>query len=446
MIRKNVQKELKNPYTHFQISMKKQTANISGLVHTLRNEGDVVLLESQMKGHPSSNQSYLAAQPKAWIKASGENIEIWEEGFQETKKGNPWDALSAFREKHQDWLFGYFGYDLKNHIEDLGSGNEKLNSAPDLYFMVPELIIEIDADEQLRAIKGGIPEIGDSDISRKDVFVKLRNRISKAKYIELVKKAKSDIYEGEYYEINLSHPLEFDIEGDSWDLYQAMKKVGPVPFGGYANIGDIAICCSSPERFLAREGGKIWSQPIKGTALRKEDVDSVKDIERLKGSEKERAENLMIVDLVRNDLGRVAQRNSVHVSNLFEVQSFETVHQMVSTVEAKVEEKIESIDVIKNCFPMGSMTGAPKIAAMKSIEHYENYRRGIYSGALGYIKPDGDFDFNVIIRTAIIEGDKLVYPVGGAITSDSNPKEEWEETLIKARAITNIFQNIKKPE
>ncbi|MAL18814.1 MAG: hypothetical protein CL670_07045 [Balneola sp.] len=418
--------------------MKKQTANISGLVRTLRKEGDIVLLESQMKGHPSSKKSYLAAHPKAWIKASGDSIEIWNEGMHEMKKGNPWDALSAFRKEHQDWLFGYFGYDLKNHIEDLKSENNMLNSAPDLYFIVPELVIEIDADEQLRAIKGELPENLDSDTLRKDVFVKLKNRISKTNYIELVNKAKSDIYEGEYYEINLSHPLQFDIEGDSWDLYQAMKKVGPVPFGGYANISDIAICCSSPERFLAREGDRIWSQPIKGTASRKGEADSSKDIEKLKGSEKERAENLMIVDLVRNDLGRVAQRNSVRVSNLFEVQSFETVHQMVSTVEAKIEEKVESIDIIKNCFPMGSMTGAPKIAAMKSIENYENYRRGIYSGALGYIKPNGDFDFNVIIRTAIIEGDKLIYPVGGAITSDSNPEDEWEETLIKAKAITNI--------
>jgi para-aminobenzoate synthetase component 1 len=398
-----------------------------------------------MKNHPASAKSYLAARPKSWIKANGSSIEICEEGERKSFQGNPWDALSDFRKKHQDWLFGYFGYDLKNEIEDLESAHQKLYEAPDLFFMVPELVIEIQADQHVRELKGKIPNEKKRD-SGKELSIELQHRISKADYIELVKQAKLDIYEGEYYEINLSHSLEFEIKGDSWDLYQEMKGIGPVPFGGYAEVDGIAVCCSSPERFLAKEGNKVWSQPIKGTALRKNSEKPELDIERLRDSEKERAENLMIVDLVRNDLGKIARRNSVQVSNLFEVQSFETVHQMVSTVEAKVEKGIESIDVIKACFPMGSMTGAPKIAAMKAIEKYEAYRRGIYSGALGYIKPDGDFDFNVIIRTAIIEGNRLVYPVGGAITSDSDPEAEWEETLIKAKAITNIFQNLKKPE
>jgi para-aminobenzoate synthetase component 1 len=160
---------------------------------------------------------------------------------------------------------------------------------------------------------------------------------------------------------------------------------------------------------------------------------------KLAESEKERAENLMIVDLVRNDLNRIADKGSVKVSSLFEIQSFETVHQMVSTIECKVPNGTDSIELIKACFPMGSMTGAPKIAAMKAIDNYEQYKRGIYSGALGYLKPNGDFDLNVVIRTAIIEGNRLVYPVGGAITSDSDPEEEWEETLLKAQAITNLF-------
>ena len=215
-----------------------------------------------------------------------------------------------------------------------------------------------------------------------------------------------------------------------------MRERGPVPFASYVFVDGVSICCASPERFLARKGNKVWSQPIKGTISRVLGEDET-DRNILQQSEKNRAENLMIVDLVRNDLNRIAKKGTVQVKDLFEIQSFETVHQMVSTVECEVEEEMDSIEVIKSCFPMGSMTGAPKISAMLSIEEIEDYKRGIYSGAIGYFTPDQDFDFNVVIRTAIVEANNLIYPVGGAITSDSVPEEEWEETLIKARALTN---------
>ncbi|MGK7369838.1 MAG: chorismate-binding protein, partial [Candidatus Halalkalibacterium sp. M3_1C_030] len=168
------------------------------------------------------------------------------------------------------------------------------------------------------------------------------------------------------------------------------------------------------------------------------DIDDRELREDLRQSMKNRAENLMIVDLVRNDLSKIAKKGSVKVSDLFEIQTFGTVHQMVSTVEAESGTE-DPIDIIKACYPMGSMTGAPKISAMKSIEELENYRRGIYSGAIGYINPAGDFDFNVVIRTAIISGGDLYYSVGGAITGDSDPFEEWEETLVKARALTKVL-------
>lgn len=417
---------------------------ISNLITNLRKLSTVVLLESQMPGHPASTKSYLAANPRAWIKSWGNEIEIMEAGKRRKFQKNPWEALTEFKNKQSDWLFGYLGYELKDHIELLESGNTECLHAPDLFFMIPDFLIEVDARHNLTFLKGKLPEKTIQPKNKSKVEIQLKNQISESNYVKLLEQAKRDIYEGEYYEINLSHPLEFELKGDSWNLYKLMKSAGPVPFGGYLEFDNLAICSSSPERFLAREGSKVWSQPIKGTASRTGEINELEAIEKLKHSEKERAENLMIVDLVRNDLGRVAVKNSVKVSSLFEVQSFETVHQMVSTVECEVEEKAESIDVIKACFPMGSMTGAPKIAAMMAIEQYENYKRGIYSGAMGYIKPNGDFDFNVVIRTAIIEGKKLIYPVGGAITSDSDPVEEWNETLLKARAITNIFGLAKK--
>lgn len=426
--------------------MKIPGTHISNAIRRLREHGAVILLESQMHKHLASTKSYLAAKPEAWIKCRGSEIEIFDADGISTHTGNPWDELQAFRKKHQDWLFGYLGYDLKNHLEELDSGNEKLTDAPDLYFMVPGILLEIDGDQNITRLKGALPTAKEEAAAELHFEVHLQNRISKTEYLDLIEQAKRDIYEGDYYEINLSHPLQFHFEGDSLSLYESMKASGPVPFGGYAEIDGLAVCCSSPERFLARKGNRVWSQPIKGTASRKKDADSKLDVLKLRESEKERAENLMIVDLVRNDLGRVALKNSVKVSNLFEIQSFETVHQMVSTVECSVGDETESVDVIKACFPMGSMTGAPKISVMKAIEKYEHYRRGIYSGALGYFAPNGNFDFNVVIRTAIIEANKLIYPVGGAITSDSDAEAEWEETLLKAKAITNIFENAEKPE
>ncbi|MEX0610423.1 MAG: anthranilate synthase component I family protein [Balneolaceae bacterium] len=426
--------------------MEKSQANISYLVQHLREKGAVMLLESQMRGHSASKKSYIAGMPSAWIKAFGNEIEVMEGGITQRKKQNPWEALKQFRQKHKDWLFGYFGYDLKNFVEDLNSDHEDLTGAPDLFFMKPELLFEVDEDSTIWAIKGEFPVHSNGRKSSSSFDLKLSHQISKSDYLKLVEQAQSDIYEGDYYEINLSHPLIFDFDGDSWPLYQKMKSAGPVPFGGYFSVDDFAICCSSPERFLAKKGKTVWSQPIKGTASRTKGADEKQIIQKLLDSEKERAENLMIVDLVRNDLSRIAKKGSVRVRNLFEIQTFETVHQMVSTVECEVEEAIDPIELIKTCFPMGSMTGAPKIAAMKAIEKLENYRRGIYSGAMGYIAPNGDFDFNVLIRTSIIKNQKLVYPAGGAITSDSDPLAEWEETLTKARALTNIKEKVDSPE
>jgi len=267
----------------------------------------------------------------------------------------------------------------------------------------------------------------------------LKYSVERDQYLECIKEAKRKISEGDYYELNLSHQLFARFEGDPYALYQKMREVGPVPFGAYMQKENLSVCSMSPERFLAKQGSRVYSQPIKGTIHRGvNETDDRKLREGLRESLKDRAENLMIVDLVRNDLSRIARKGSVEVSELFQIQTFGTVHQMVSTVEAEAETE-NPIEIIKACYPMGSMTGAPKISAMKSIEELENYRRGIYSGAIGYLDPKGDFDFNVVIRTAIISGSNLFYSVGGAITGDSDPEQEWEETLVKARALTKVL-------
>jgi len=223
-------------------------------------------------------------------------------------------------------------------------------------------------------------------------------------------------------------------------MYKKMREINPVPFGAFIKTKDFQVCCSSPERFIKKSGRKVISEPIKGTSPRSDEkITDLKYREELL-NEKNKAENLMIVDLVRHDLSLIAETGSVKVSKLFDVQSFGTVHQLISTIEAMALKDVHPVDVIKACFPMGSMTGAPKIEVMKTIEDLEIYCRGIYSGAIGYFTPEGDFDFNVVIRSAIVKDGMVIYPVGGAITGDSNPEEEWEETHVKARVLTRIAE------
>ncbi|MCH8496698.1 MAG: anthranilate synthase component I family protein, partial [Balneolales bacterium] len=266
----------------------------------------------------------------------------------------------------------------------------------------------------------------------------LRSSVSCDHYKRMVEKAKALIHEGDTYEINISHQLQGDFDGNPLSLFHTMRHHGPVPFAAYLQIDDLSACCASPERFLTKKSQKLISDPIKGTrprGINPELDDIIATV--LRNSVKDQAENLMIVDLVRNDFSRVCQAGSVKVTQLFDIQRFGTVHQMVSRVEGDLSESVatQPEEAIAACFPMGSMTGAPKIRSMKIIDELENYKRGLYSGAIGFLTPEGDFSFNVVIRTAIIRNKKLWYSTGGAITADSDPLSEWNETLVKARAL-----------
>ncbi|HEX6982567.1 MAG TPA: aminodeoxychorismate synthase component I [Balneolaceae bacterium] len=415
--------------------------DLEKLTHFFSQKGTVLLLESQFGDHPASRKSYLAALPKAEIKARDDEVFITENDSTQKHKKNPWQALQAFRKVHNEWLFGYLGYDLKNHTEKLTSQNPDQIRAPDLYFMVPQFLIEVDREtSEGKLLIGNFPpkkELDSVETVSSFSFQNIRPQLVKSDYLARIREAQHRIREGTFYEINLSHQLKGKFNDPPLVLYKQMKEVAPVPFGAFFQNDDVAVCCQSPERFLRKEGDIIYSQPIKGTSPRgKDENEDFLLKEKLLSSEKEQAENLMIVDLVRNDLSRIARPASVKALKLFEIETFGTVHQMVSTVTAEADEE-DPVAILKACFPMGSMTGAPKISAMQAIEELENYRRGIYSGALGYITPQGNFDFNVVIRTAIIKNDELFYSVGGAITADSDPECEWKETLIKARALTD---------
>ena len=399
---------------------------------------EIVLLESQHKSHPSSQKSFIATKPKRIIEGIGSQITITEKGESRQFDADPWKAISEFQQSGKNWMFGYFGYDLKNSTENLQSKNEQLIEVPDFYFMEPEILYSVEGSE-VTSMLGADDRKKSFNSITPGRLKNLTPLIHKSEYLENVDIIKQQIKEGDYYELNYSYPFMADYEGDSYWLYQKMREINPVPFGGFIQRSDLSVSCTSPERFLKRIGNRIFSEPIKGTAARSSNNDEDDYQKSLLLNEKNRAENLMIVDLVRHDLSKIAKKGSVNVPKLFDVQSFGTVHQLISTVEAEVSEDVLPIDIIKACFPMGSMTGAPKIEVMKAIDSLEIYRRNIYSGAIGYIDPDGNFDFNVVIRSAIIKNGKLVYPVGGAITSDSDPEDEWSETHLKAKVLTKIF-------
>lgn len=422
----------------------------------------LLLFESQHPKHPSSRTSYLAACPKRELIIDDSSIRIVHQspnGVQTEKYPDLWSALEVMCGAGE-WIFGYMGYDVKNHTEPtLFSGNPALIDAPDLYMFTPGLLLEIGTEgvevlcddfgvmDDLRVMDDlKVMDKHSSEVETNPLFrvSNLRPLINPKQFQEAIAAIQGDIREGEYYELNYSYPMQADFEGDAYELYRAMRRRNPVPFGAYLERGDLAVVCASPERYLQCEGGRLLSEPIKGTAARKSNRTEDEREKSTLLNEKNRAENVMIVDLVRHDFSRVCIAGSVRVEDLFEIQSFGTVHQLISRVTGELAAGNTVQDAIRVSFPMGSMTGAPKLRVMQRIEELEIYKRGIYSGSFGYFSPDGKVDLNVVIRTAMIQNGTLVYPVGGAIVSDSKADEEWAETKTKAVLLTDLVTSSNK--
>jgi len=345
-------------------------------------------------------------------------------------------------------MTGFLTYDLKNEVEDLTSNNTDKLHFPDLYFFVPEHLviikdekIEIISRDPQKVINGIQSQIEQNHIAHDPI--QLRSRFSKEEYIDTVIKIKEHISRGDIYVTNFCQ--EFFAENASIDpssTFLKLNDISPNPFGAFFKLKDKYILSASPERFLAKRGNKLISQPIKGTAKRYDDPgDDQVASKELRSHPKELQENVMIVDLVRNDLTKSAVPGTVQTEELFGIYSFKQVHQMISTVVCELREDVTSVQAIKNTFPMGSMTGAPKISAMQLMEQYERSKRGVYSGAVGYFSPDGDFDFNVVIRTILYNATEkyLSFQVGGAITYHAEPEKEYEECLLKAQAILEVL-------
>ncbi|RTL59661.1 MAG: anthranilate synthase component I family protein [Sphingobacteriales bacterium] len=365
--------------------------------------------------------------------------------------GNAINGLHSFQQQHKDWLFGHLSYDLKNETEGLTSNHADGIGFDDLLFFVPRQVI---------FLSGNRVEIGTCDDDHQKIFddisqteadekrivskPEIKHRIPKQEYIQSVNALKAHILRGDCYEVNYCQ--EFYAEGCTIQpvfVHQALSKVSPNPFSCYYKVDDKYLLCASPERYIKKAGNKVLSQPVKGTSSRNI-VDKKLDEQnriQLTQSEKDKSENVMVVDLVRNDLSKVCKEGTVKVDELFGIYTYPQVHQMISTVSGELKENISLAEIIRSTFPMGSMTGAPKRSVLQLIEQYEKTKRGLFSGAVGYVNPEGDFDFNVVIRSIFYNASSkyLSYQTGSGITFYCDAEKEYEECLLKAKAIEQVL-------
>ncbi|MCV9933014.1 anthranilate synthase component I family protein [Flavobacterium sp. LS1R47] len=367
---------------------------------------------------------------------------------------NAFEDLKQYQQTTRDWLFGYLTYDLKNDIEELQSANFDGLEFPDLFFFQPKKTFSLKGnqleiqylamcDDEVEEDYNEILESQKTKVESRANFL-INQRISKEDYISKVNSVLDHIHRGDIYEANFC--MEFYAEDatiNPLEKFEKLNEISQAPLTVFFKNHKQFLLSASPERYIRKIGDQIISQPIKGTSKRF--VDKIEDENskmQLEADPKERAENIMITDLVRNDLSHTAQKGSVKVVELCKIYSFLQVHQMISTITSRLDSQYSPIDVLKTTFPMGSMTGAPKISAMNIIDKLEETKRGLYSGAVGYFTPDGDFDFNVVIRSILYNQEKeyVSFSVGSAITSQSVPEKEYEECLLKAKAMQEVLQ------
>lgn len=370
-----------------------------------------------------------------------------------TPQKNYFNELFKWHQSLNDWVFGHLAYDLKNHIETLTSSLPDFIQFPQIFFFQPKYLIQIDKNIiTYHFLKNYSPteiiklhkEILATEIKTELSVLPFKKRITKQHYLKQFNQIKQHIQFGDIYEVNFCQEFyQPHFTANPIICYNQLQTFSPMPFSALYRISEKFLLSASPERYLKKVKNKVISQPIKGTIKRTlNEKENRKLKQQLQQNKKDRAENIMIVDLVRNDLSQTAIKNSVKVKELCKIYEFPTVFQMISTIESTVGTETPFTDIIKTTFPMGSMTGAPKIKAMEIIEKYESVKRGLYSGSVGYISPKGDFDFNVVIRSLQInyENNYASFITGGAITILSNAEDEYEECFVKAQALLNALK------
>lgn len=384
-----------------------------------------------------------------WVLAIGSKTHF-------TSETNSFEEWKRFYETHKEWMLGYMTYELKNQTENLQSKNEDHLGFPLLSFHIPSYLFLCKngkttvlghQDEDKSFLLQSIEDAQKNSIPsyKPPKGIDIHHRMGQKSYLESLDKILEHIQYGDIFEMNFCQ--EFYAENvllDPIQTYFQLNTLSPTPFSSFIKENDRFLISASPERYLKKEKNKLISQPIKGTLHRGKDANEDKLlIEQLQNDPKERGENLMIVDLVRNDLSKTAAKASVKVEELCEIYTYPQVHQMISTIVAKQDGKFHFIDTLKTSFPMGSMTGAPKVKSMELIERYETSKRGLFSGSVGYLTPDGDFDFSVIIRSMVYHQKKkyLSFTTGSAITRLSTPIKEYEECLLKAEAMMRTLKS-----
>lgn len=431
-------------------------------------------LESGMDHEKLGRFSFMGSDPFLVLRSRGDVITLILNGKEETRRGNPFDTIEEFLEIYSlvkgntdipftGGVVGYFSYDLCHFIERLPKTAVDDLQLPECYLMFYDAVIAFDhvtgktylcstgfpeegerrrqkrAAERLKELKdivlnGTAPTYTERNSPALNIVIK--SNFSHEDYLKAVERCREYICAGDIFQVNLSQRLEADMPVPPYELYRRLRGINPAPFANYFNFDGVSIVGSSPERFLKVRGDRVETRPIKGTKPRgKTPEEDRKLAQSLLNSKKDRAENVMIVDLQRNDIGRVCRYGSVKVTELAILETWPTVFHLTSTVVGWLSEGKNRVDLLKATFPGGSITGAPKVRAMEIIDELEPTRRSVYTGSLGYLSFDGDMDLDIVIRTIIVKDGKAYFQVGGAIVYDSEPESEYVETLVKGKAL-----------
>ncbi|KXZ39733.1 para-aminobenzoate synthetase component 1 [Alkalithermobacter thermoalcaliphilus JW-YL-7 = DSM 7308] len=427
-----------------------------------KDDNHSFILDSAIDKEKLGRYSIISANPFDIIKIKNSN----QDPLKELRK-----KLSKYKIDNKTHIpfiggaVGYLSYDLCHYIENLPKTALDDVCIPDIYMglynwaivvdhLKEEVYIatpDIDKDLEKKIIDEVTKRVLDAENNIDKICyeeslhdkIKLKSNFKKEDYIKAINKIKNYIETGDVYQVNLTQRFEGEINVSDYEIYRDLRRISPAPFGALLRFDDAKILSNSPERFIKCVDKIIQTRPIKGTRPRgrtKKEDQMYKN--ELINSEKDKAELLMIVDLERNDLGKVCQIGSVKVPELFKLEEYSNVHHLVSTVIGKLKDECDAVDIIKATFPGGSITGAPKIRAMEIIDELEPNKRNVYTGSIGYIGFDGNLDFNIAIRTIVKKGEKIYFQVGGGITWDSNPNEEYEETLHKAKSIIKALKGV----
>ena len=433
-----------------------------GLASRFQDVDYPVLLDSALVRPGLGQYSYVTADPFLVVRSKGRQVEVIERGDVSEQQDSPFSViqrlLSHFSTNRredgppfQGGAIGYFGYEMGGLLERLpGTAVDDL-ALPDMSIGFYDWVVAFDhasgqswlvttkfsREGRAQWVSDRIAKGSDASTSRNGlptIASNLQSNFTRERYVEAVKRVKRYIAAGDIYQANISQRFEANVDTDAWTLYQSLRNTAPAPFGAYLGFPEYSVLSASPEQFLRVENGFVETRPMKGTRPRgATSQDDIRLGRELATSEKDRAENIMIVDLLRNDLGRVCQPGTIRVPDLFTVEKYPNVHQLVSSVTGRLRPEHDEIDLLTACFPGGSVTGAPKIRAMEIIDEIEPVQRGVYCGAIGYIGFDGSMQLSIPIRTMVAKGQRVYLQVGGGIVADSDPDAEFQETLDKAR-------------